>query len=264
MELSGTVALVTGGASGIGRALATRFLAEGAAGVTIVDLDQATVDVVAAELGERCLGIAADVSDEAAVRGAVDATEERFGPLELFCANAGIGTGAGIDAPDDTWRRIFEVNVLSHAIAARVMIPRWLERGGGQLLVTASAAGLLSNLGDAPYTATKHAAVGLAEWVAITYGDRGIRVACLCPQGVNTPMVTGGAGLLAAEVVVAQGLIEPEDVADAVVAGLATGGFWILPHPEVAEYVRRKAGDIDRWLAGMRRLQARIDASAER
>lgn len=261
MEIRGTVALITGGASGIGKALATRFLAEGAAGVTIVDLDQAVVGTVAAELGERCLGLSGDVSDEAAVRAAVDATEERFGPLELFCANAGIGTGEGIDAPDETWRRIFEVNVLSHAIAARVMIPRWLERGGGQLLVTASAAGLLSNLGDAPYTATKHAAVGLAEWVAITYGDRGVRVACLCPQGVNTPMVAGAAGMLAGEVVKAQGLIEPEDVAEAVVQGLAEKSFWILPHPEVAGYVRHKADDVDRWLAGMRRLQARIDAA---
>jgi NAD(P)-dependent dehydrogenase (short-subunit alcohol dehydrogenase family) len=260
MEMRSTVALVTGGASGIGKALATRFLAEGAAGVTIVDLDPEQVASVAADLGERCLGVSGDVSQEAAVRAAVDATEERFGPLELFCANAGIGTGAGIEASDDTWRRIFAVNVLSHAVAARVMIPRWLERGGGQLLVTASAAGLLSNLGDAPYTATKHAAVGLAEWIAITYGDRGVRVACLCPQGVNTPMVTGGAGLLAAEVVVAQGLIEPEAVADTVIEALRDGRFWVLPHPEVAEYVRRKANDVDRWLAGMRRLQARIDA----
>jgi NAD(P)-dependent dehydrogenase (short-subunit alcohol dehydrogenase family) len=147
---------------------------------------------------------------------------------------------------------------MSHVVAARVMIPRWLERGGGYLLTTASAAGLLTNIGDAPYTATKHAAVGLSEWLSITYGDRGIKVSCVCPQGVKTDMLLGGAGDVAAEVVLAQGAIEPETVADAVVAGLGEERFLVLPHPEVADYVQRKTGDIDRWLRGMRRLQARF------
>lgn len=262
MEIEDSVAVVTGGARGIGRALAERFLAEGATGVGIVDLDQADVDATAAALGERAIGLTGDVSGQAAVATAVEATEERFGPVTLFCANAGIAPGIGIDGPDEVWERTWKVNTFAHVQAARVMIPRWLERGGGHLLVTASAAGLLSQIGDPAYTATKHAAVGLAEWISITYGDRGIGVSCLCPQGVRTDMLLGGEGHLGAEVVLAQGAIEASDVADAVVAGWANGDFLILPHPEVAEYERRKAADRDRWLGGMRRLQAKIEALA--
>lgn len=261
MELRDQVVLVTGGARGIGRALAERFLAAGAAGVAIVDLDPATTEAAAAELGDRALGLGADASDLAAVEAVVDATERRFGPIDLFCANAGIATGVGLDAPDEVWERAWKVNTFAHVQAARAMVPRWLERGGGHLLLTASAAGLLSQIGDGPYSTTKAAAVGFADWLAITYGDRGIHVSCLCPQGVKTDMVLGGAGELGAEVVIAQGLIEPEVVAEAAVAGLAEERFLILPHPEVAEYVQRKATDHDRWLTGMRRLQARIHAA---
>ena len=265
MDLRGSVVVVTGGARGIGRALAERFLAEGAASIALIDLDAAQTEATAAELGERVAGFGADVSDLASLTAAVDATEERFGPVTLFCANAGIATGGDVvTAPDVLWERAWQVNVMAHVQAARVMIPRWLERGGGHLLVTASAAGLLTNIGDAPYSATKHAAVGLAEWVAITYGDRGIGVSCLCPQGVKTDMLLGGAGDLAAEVVLAQGALEPEDVAAAAAQGLADDTFLILPHPEVATYAQRLAADPDRWLAGMRRLQARIDAALGR
>jgi NAD(P)-dependent dehydrogenase (short-subunit alcohol dehydrogenase family) len=261
MELRGSVVVVTGGARGIGRALAERFLAEGAAGVAVVDLEAASVEATAAALGEQAIGLAADVSELGALTKAVDAAEAAFGPVTLFCANAGIATGVGLEAPDEVWERTWKVNTFAHVQAARVMVPRWLERGGGHLLVTASAAGLLSQIGDGPYSTTKAAAVGFAEWLSITYGDRGVGVSCLCPQGVRTDMVLGGAGELGAEVVIAQGLIEPTEVADAVATGLADDRFLILPHLEVAEYIVRKATDRDRWLAGMRRLQARITAA---
>lgn len=261
MEIAGQVIVVTGAARGIGAALAARFVDEGAAGVCLVDVLDAVHDT-AASLGSRTMSIVADVTDETAVDGAVTAAEARFGPVSLFCANAGIATGADIDAPESVWERTWRVNVWSHVVAARVMVPRWLASGRGRLLVTASAAGLLTNLGDAPYSVTKHAAVGFAEWVAITYGDRGIGVSCLCPQGVRTDMLLGGAGALGAEVVLAQGAIEPADVADAVVAGLADERFLILPHPEVATYYQRRAGDPDRWLGGMRKLQRQLDGSA--
>lgn len=262
MSLEGTTCIVTGGARGIGYALADRFLAEGAAGVAVVDLDAGDASAAAERLagrhGDRALGLAADVSDEEAVRSVVAATEERFGPVDLYAANAGIGTGQGIEADLATWDRIWQVNVMAHVVAARTVVPGMLERGGGTFLSTASAAGVLAQIGDAGYSVTKHAAVAFAEWLAITYGDRGLRVACLCPQGVNTDLLKAAMGGAAIETVRAQGVIEPEEVADAVVEALAEGRFLVLPHPEVAGYVQAKASDPDRWLAGMRRLQARI------
>lgn len=261
--LDGTTCLITGGARGIGYALADRFLAEGAAGVTVVDLDPGECEAAAARLaerhGDRVLAHAADVSDEGAVRAAVVATEARFGPVGLFAANAGIGSGLGLDADDATWDRIWQVNVMAHVVAARVVVPGMLARGGGTFLATASAAGLLAQIGDAPYSVTKHAAVAFAEWLAITHGDEGLRVHCLCPQGVNTDLLRAGMGLSdAVETVALHGVIEPDQVAGDVVAALAEGRFLILPHPEVAGYQQRKAADPDRWLAGMRRLQARV------
>jgi NAD(P)-dependent dehydrogenase (short-subunit alcohol dehydrogenase family) len=259
VELAGKVAVVTGAARGIGFALAERFVAEGASGVTVCDLDPADCHAAAGRLGERALDVAADVSVGADVRAVVEQTEARFGPIDLFVSNAGIGTNQGIDAPDELWQRVWDVNVMAHVHAARAVLPSMLERGEGYLLSTASAAGLLANIGDAPYTVTKHAAVAVAEWLAITYGDRGIKVSCLCPQGVNTDMLHSGLGPGgAATTVAAQGVIEAADVADAVVAALAEERFLILPHPEVARYVQGKAADPDRWLAGMRRLQARF------
>ncbi|CAN5692251.1 SDR family oxidoreductase [soil metagenome] len=256
MELAGKVAVVTGGGNGIGAALARRFAAEGAAGVVVVDRDVDAASRVAEEIGG--LGLSADVGIEADIVSVVERTEERIGPIDLFCSNAGTGSGEGIDAPGEVWQGLWDVHVMAHVYAARAVVPGMIARGGGALLNTASAAGLLAQIGDAPYSVTKHAAVALADWLAITYGDRGIVVSCLCPQGVRTDLLMGGAGQTSAEVVLAQGVIEPEDVAEAVVAGLADGRFLILPHPEVAEYQRRKSTDPERWLGGMRRLQARV------
>lgn len=257
MRVEGKVVLVTGGAHGIGRALGQRFVADGAAGVAVVDLDATGAYELARSLGDRAIGLAADVAKEADVRAAVRTTEERFGPVDLMVSNAGIGTGQGVDAPTEVWQRTWEVNVMAHVHAANAVLPRMLERGEGYLLSTASAAGLLTQIGDAPYSVTKAAAVALAEWLAITYGDAGIKVSCLCPQGVDTDMVRAGAGSAAVEVVVAQGLITPAEVAEAVVQGLAEERFLILPHPEVQQHRQRKASDPDRWLGGMRKLQRR-------
>ena len=258
MEVAGKVALVTGGANGIGRALARSFAGEGAAGVAVVDLDLGAAEAVAGELGGIGLGLAADVGVEAEVEAAVRATEERLGPIDLFVGNAGIGTNQGIEATTEEWHRVWDVNVLAHVFAARAVVPGMVARGGGHLLITASAAGLLSNIGDAAYTATKHAAVGLAEWLAITYGDDGIGVSCLCPQGVNTDLLRAASTGDAGAAVTTQGVIEPDDVADAVIAGLREGRFLILPHPEVRDYEIGKATDRDRWLGGMRKLQRRV------
>jgi NAD(P)-dependent dehydrogenase (short-subunit alcohol dehydrogenase family) len=184
------------------------------------------------------------------VRGLIDTTEAAHGPIALFCSNAGIGIGRGIDTPDDVWQKIWQVNLMSHVYAARNLIPRMVERGGGYLLNTASAAGLLSQIGSVTYAVTKHAAVALAEWLSITHGHEGIKVSVLCPQAVRTAMTAGNeAGVASVD-----GMLEPEQVADAVIETLAAERFLVLPHPEVAEYMKRKTADYDRWLAGMRRL----------
>jgi NAD(P)-dependent dehydrogenase (short-subunit alcohol dehydrogenase family) len=258
VELSGKVVLVTGGANGIGRALCERFAAEGAAGIAVVDLSLAAAQGVAEGLGGVGLGLAADVGVEAEVVAAVDAAEARFGPIDLLVANAGIGTMQGIDAPTEEWQRIWDVNVMAHVFAARAVLPAMVARGEGYILTTASAAGILAQIGDAPYSVTKHAAVALAEWLSITYGDEGIGVSCLCPQGVNTDMLRSAAQGESGAVVLAQGTLEPGDVAEAVVAGLRAEQFLILPHPEVHDYELRRATDRDRWLGGMRKLQRRV------
>jgi NAD(P)-dependent dehydrogenase (short-subunit alcohol dehydrogenase family) len=245
--------VVTGGASGIGRALARRFAAEGAATVVASDLDEAGVQAVAEEIDG--VAIRTDVGREADIAALIDGVEGRHGPIDLFCSNAGILEIGGADVADDAWRRIIDINVMAHVWAARHLVPRMLERGGGYLLNTASAAGLLVQIGSAPYTVTKHAAVGFAEWLAVTYGDRGLSVSVLCPQAVETGMTAGipGGGVAGVD-----GMLAPDAVADAVITGLADERFLILPHPEVAEYERRKTADRERWLAGMRRLQARF------
>jgi len=282
VELDDRVVVVTGGASGIGRALCRRFAAEGARAVVVADLDADGARAVADGLNEsmddseattRALAVATDVSRESDVIALVERTEEVCGPVDLFCSNAGIAIGGGAEAPDESWERIWQVNVMAHVYAARAVVPGMIARGEGYLLNTASAAGLLTNLGAAPYSVTKHAAVGLAEWLAITHGDAGIKVSCLCPQGVRTAMLLGGLDPSASEagdqafpagqVVLASGeMLEPEDVAEAVVQGVREETFLILPHPEVAEYFRHKATDYDRWLRGMRRLQQRLIAGA--
>ena len=251
MDLQDKIVVVTGGASGIGRALATRFVAEGADTVVIADLPDTDLSGAAAASG--AVPAECDVSNASQVVALIDAVESEHGPIDLFCSNAGIGTAQGLDAPDEAWQQIWEINVMGHVYAARALVPRMIDRGGGYLLNTASAAGLLTNLGEAPYSVTKHAAVALAEWIAITHGDQGIKVSCLCPQGVRTPMTESDDP--AVQAVLSQGAIEPEDVADAVVAGLADERFLILPHPEVEKYEQNRTADRDRWLGGMRKLQ---------
>jgi NAD(P)-dependent dehydrogenase (short-subunit alcohol dehydrogenase family) len=255
MELAGKVVIVTGAASGIGRAMAQRFAAEGARGIAVADRDEAGAAAVADAIGaDRAVAVPTDVSDEAQVQRLVDRTSDHFGgaPIDLFCSNAGIATGGGVEASTDEWQRIWDINVMAHVFAARAVLPGMLARGEGYLLNTASAAGLLTQIGSAPYAVTKHAAVSLAEWLSITHGDAGIKVSCLCPQGVRTPMLGDGGALLG------PGAIEPEQVAEAVVEGLRREEFLILPHPEVREYFRRKGDDYERWLKGMRRLQSRV------
>jgi NAD(P)-dependent dehydrogenase (short-subunit alcohol dehydrogenase family) len=259
MDLDGKVVIVTGGASGIGRALSRRFAQEGARAVLVADLDAEGAAAVADEItasGGHAVAVSTDVAVEADVIALVERAVDTYGQVDLFCANAGIAVSGSVDTPDEDWQRIWNINVMAHVYSARAVLPSMVARGEGYLLHTASAAGLLTNLGAAPYAVTKHAAVALAEWLAITYADAGVKVSCLCPQGVRTNMLLGAgpdAGALLADTA-----IEPEAVADAVVAGLATERFLILPHPEVATYFRRKADDYDRWLAGMRRLQARV------
>ena len=262
MELKDRVTVVTGGASGIGAAVCRRFAAEGARGVVVADLDGAGAERVAAEFDG--LGVATDVSDEAQVRRLIEQAERRFGPVDLFFSNAGIGAGVGSGdgtggpfASNEDWQRSWDVNVMPHVYAARALLPAMLARGEGYLLSTASAAGLLVDIGGHAYSVTKHAAVGFAEWLAIAYGDRGIRVSCLCPQGVRTPMLEAAAAAFCAEHLTATA-IEPSEVADAVVRGIAAETFLILPHPEVKEFVQRKAADADRWLRGMRRLRGAV------
>lgn len=260
MELSDKVVAITGGGGGIGRALGQRFASEGARAVVLADIDRAAAEDAAASIGAQARGVACDVAHDAAVASLIDDVERREGPIDLYCSNAGIARGLDVDASDQQWNEMWRVNVMSTVVAARHLLPRWVERKGGYLMVTASAAGLLSTLGDAGYSATKHAAVGLAEWIAITYGDRGIKVSCLCPQGVRTKMVFGPGtdGTLGSEQVRRLGVIEPEDVAEAVVHGLREERFLILPHPEVATYFRNKAENHDRWLGGMRKLQRQL------
>jgi NAD(P)-dependent dehydrogenase (short-subunit alcohol dehydrogenase family) len=254
MKLASKHAVVTGGAAGIGRALVRKFAAEGAR-VVVADLDADGAIEVAAEIGG--IGVPVDVGDESSVCSLVERAEKEYGPVDLFCSNAGIFLPGDVDVPNEQWQRIWEINVLSHLYAARAVLPSMLERGEGYLLNTASAAGLLTQIGSGPYAVTKHAAVGMAEWLSVTYGDRGIKVSVLCPQAVRTAMT---AGVEEGGVAGVDGMLEPEAVADCVVEGLGDERFLILPHPSVAEYMQRKVGDYDRWLGGMRRLQARFES----
>jgi NAD(P)-dependent dehydrogenase (short-subunit alcohol dehydrogenase family) len=251
MLVKDRIVVVTGAASGIGRALARRFAAEGAKLVVCSDRNGDGVRAVAEEVGG--IAFTTDVSKEADIKHMIDTVEAERGPIDLFCSNAGIGIGGGAEAPDEAWQRIWDINVMAHVWAARHMVPLMAARGEGYLLNTASAAGLLSQIGSAPYAVTKHAAVGLAEWLAITHGDKGIRVSVLAPQAVRTAMTAGNPDGVAS----VDGMIEPEAVAEACVRAIEAEDFLILPHPEVLEYMRRKATDYNRWIAGMRKLQRR-------
>ena len=251
MEIDGKVVVVTGAASGIGRALAQRFAAGGARGIAVADLRSGPLRDVADEIGG--LAVPCDVTEERAVRALAAAAEERYGAIDVFCSNAGLAREGGEEAPDEEWRLNFDVHVMAHVYAARVVAPKMAARGGGYLVNTASAAGLLTHVGSATYAVTKHAAVAFAEYLAIAYGDRGVRVSVLCPQAVRTAMTEGREEGVAS----VDGMIEPEDLADCVIETMAREEFLILPHPQVLGYMRRKTEDYDRWLAGMRRLRSR-------
>jgi NAD(P)-dependent dehydrogenase (short-subunit alcohol dehydrogenase family) len=257
MQVRGAVVVVTGAAGGIGSALARRFAAEGARGLLLADLDAGRVEDLALALdreGCHTVGVGSDVSRESDVQALVETAEKHLGPVDLFCSNAGIGSGAGIEAPNEVWQACWEINVMAHVYAARAVIPHMLERGGGYLLQTVSAAGLLTHPQSATYAVTKHASLAFAEWISMTYGDRGIVVSALCPQGVRTDMLRRAEAEGTRRSFLLDSALEPEQVADDVVKGLEAERFLILPHGEVAEYVRRKAADPDRWLRGMRRL----------
>ena len=251
MDIQGRVAVVTGGGSGIGAALARRLHAEGAR-VAVADLDGASAQAVAAEIDG--LPVTADVTDERDVQKLVRTVIDGAGRIDVYCSNAGIAVSGGFEVPDAGWRRSFEVHLMAHVYAARAVLPEMLRRGEGYFVGTISAAALLNHFGAAPYAVTKAAGLSFMEWLAIAYGDRGIRISAVCPQGVRTPMLerAGERNFLLA------GALQPEAVAEAVVRGLHEERFLILPHPEVADFVRRKADDYDRWLAGMRRFKNRV------
>ena len=252
MKVLDKVVVVTGGGNGIGRALCRRFAAEGAKAVIVADIEQEAARKVAVEICGWDFTV--NVASESDVQMLVDDVLKRYGAIDLFCSNAGVGVEGDCCALDRDWLRSWEVNVMGHVYAARAVLPGMLARGEGYLLQTVSAAGLLTMLGSAPYSVTKHAALGLAEWLNITYGDQGIKVSALCPLGVKTRMLEraefgGGSFLL-------EDAMEPEEVAEAVSKGLDAEQFLITPHPKVLEFIRRKTSDYDRWLTGMRRLQA--------
>jgi NAD(P)-dependent dehydrogenase (short-subunit alcohol dehydrogenase family) len=262
MDIAGRVIAVTGGGGGIGAGLCRAFAEAGAAGVAVADIDEQAAGAVAEDIaatGVPSFGMRVDVGVEDDVQSFVARAEDELGGVELFCANAGIMVAGGIDVLDEDWDRIWRVNVKSHIYAARAVIPRMTQLGSGYLLHTASAAGLLTSLGAAPYAVTKHAVVALAEWLAITYADAGIKVSCLCPQAVETAMTgpltrmerPSNAGSAASD-----GVLQPADVAQVVIEGLAAERFLILPHEQVATYEKRRAEDRDRWLRGMKRAQA--------
>jgi NAD(P)-dependent dehydrogenase (short-subunit alcohol dehydrogenase family) len=275
MDIKRRVAVVTGGASGIGRALCLALAEQGAGAVVVADLDADAAAQVAATIeagGHRALAVTADVASRADAEALVAAAQDAFGHIDLLCSNAGIIVGGGVEVDDEAWSRMWAVNVQSHIYLTRAVLPGMLARGAGYLLYTASAAGLLTQLGSAPYAVTKHAVVALAEWLSITYGDQGIAVSCLCPQAVSTSLGATsrrqvgadtpttwsdrGAGPQAA----VDGVLEPDQVAACVIDSIAAERFLILPHPEVATYERRRAQDRERWLRGMRRLQARLSS----
>ncbi|GHF37665.1 NAD(P)-dependent dehydrogenase (short-subunit alcohol dehydrogenase family) [Amycolatopsis bartoniae] len=253
-QLRGAGVVITGGGGGIGGALARRFAAEGAR-IVVADLDGDAAAKVAEEVGGA--SIAVDAASEAGVEELITAARGELGAIDLFCANAGIAPHGGADTPEDVWAKAWDVNVMAHVRAAKLLLPDWLERGRGHFLATVSAAGLLTILGSAPYAVTKHGALAFAEWLSATYRHRGITVQAICPQGVRTNMLagTGAAG----DFIMGATAIEPGQVADTVMDAFADGRFLILPHPEVADYYAARATQTDRWLAGMNKLQRKVE-----
>jgi NAD(P)-dependent dehydrogenase (short-subunit alcohol dehydrogenase family) len=268
MKVARKVAIVTGGGGGIGGALAEELTTHGAR-VLVADLDESRAQAVADNINSARPGTAAaagaDVSDTTSVRSLIALAEQDFGPVDMYFANAGVLGTPGLEASDADWDRAIDVNLRAHIRAAQLLIPGWVERGEGYFVSTASAAGLLSQIGGATYAVTKHAAVGFAEWLSITYGDRGIRVSCLCPMGVNTELLYGGErsghplGVAATRAVTSAGaVLEPTQVARDVLAAIDEERFLILPHANVLDMFQQKASDYDRWLRGMRRYQASL------
>jgi len=254
VDAAGRVIVVTGGAKGIGRALARGFAGAGAGAVIVADLDVDGATATARDIGGTA--VRCDVSRESDVKELIDQVEALHGRIDIFCSNAGIAVGGGPEAPNDQWQRIWDVNVMSHVFVARHALPGMLSRNEGYLVGTVSAAGLLNHVFAAPYGATKAAALSFFEWLSIAHGEQGIRVSCLCPQGVRTDMLAAEQRL--GLEFLTDNALEPQAVAEAVLRGVRDERFLILPHPEVADYFRRKADDYDRWLKGMRRLRARI------
>lgn len=254
MKLEKSCVVVTGAASGIGRALSFALAHRGAAHVICTDIDLAGAQAVASEINGTAMEV--DVSNEEEISHLVSSVEERIAPIGLFCSNAGILTLGGVEVDNEKWQKTWDINVMSHVWAARHVVPRMVERGGGYLLNTASAAGLLNQIGAAPYGVTKHAAVGLAEWLAITYGDLGIGVSVLCPQAVRSKMILG----LEDHAASIDGILEPEVVAAACIEAIENETFLVLPHGKVLDYMRVKTADYDRWLSGMRKLKASYES----
>jgi len=256
MELQDKIVVVTGGGSGIGRALVERFAAEGARAIVAVDINEEAARETSK--GADCIAMAADVGREEDLRRVIETIESEVGPIDLFCSNAGVALGADENSPNSEWQTSWDINVMSHIYASRHLLPQMRKRGGGYFLITASAAGLLNQIGGAAYGTTKHAAVGFAEWLALTYAHEGIKVSVLCPQAVRTAMVTTNPENDSTKAAATDGMMEPETVAEIVVEKLRDESFLILPHQEVLEYMRRKTADYDRWIGGMNRLYQKL------
>lgn len=268
MEINDSVAIVTGAGSGIGQALAWA-LAEAGACVVASDVNTDTVTATAAKYPGKIVGRRADASSTQDIQTLVACAEKEFGPVDLYVANAGVGGGLGLQVGEEAWDLTFDVNVRAHIRAATVLVPQWVERGRGYFLSVASAAGLLTQIGSAAYSVTKHAAVGFAEWLSITYGDKGIGVSCLCPMGVKTPLLdslTNTADVamsVAGRSITAAGqVLEPATVAAVTLDAVREGKFLVLPHPQVLDMYRQKGTDYDRWIAGMRRYQAILESES--
>lgn len=252
MEIKGRCIVVTGAANGIGKGLAQKFADLGAAHVICADIDLDGVQLVADRINGTAWHL--DVRQEDSIKALIDAVEETIAPIDLFCSNAGILTMGGFEVSNDEWQKIWDINVMSHVWAARHLVPRMLARGGGYMLNTASAAGLLNQIGAAPYGVTKHAAVGFAEWLAITYGDQGLGVSVLCPQAVRSEMTKGFEDSVAS----LDGMLEPELVADFCVNAIENNEFLVLPHPQVKDYMQAKTTNYGRWITGMQKLRQRF------
>lgn len=248
MNIKDKTVVVTGAAAGIGRALCHAFAREGARQVVCADLDLAGAQETSFQINGQAFEV--NVASEVQLQHLIDTVEDNLGPIDIFCSNAGVLVEGGVDASNDDWQRLWDINVMAHVWAARHVVPRMIARGGGYLLNTASAAGLLNQIGSAPYGVTKHAAVGLAEWLAITHGDAGIKVSVLCPQAVRTAMTEGHEDHVAA----IDGMLEPEDAAKACIEAIRAETFLVLPHQNVRKYMQLKTGDYDRWIAGMQKL----------